>query len=212
MQQTPPSAAEPLAPILHVGDHRALDFLNSAYAPEPQRVDHLRDGAALLRWLEDSGVVGMEVVQAARGFTPSQLQSLAGGARQLRETFRALLERWLADGPQGVQPQDVAPLNTLLARSRVTQQIEATPGGLHLHLLRPIDGPGAVLAELAAACAELLATHQPEQVRHCEGPACTLVFADTKRGPRRRWCSMALCGNRMKVAAHRARQRGEPAA
>jgi predicted RNA-binding Zn ribbon-like protein len=42
-------------------------------------------------------------------------------------------------------------------------------------------------------------------VKACEGPACTLLFADHTRGHARRWCSMALCGNRAKQAAHRHR-------
>jgi predicted RNA-binding Zn ribbon-like protein len=40
-------------------------------------------------------------------------------------------------------------------------------------------------------------------VRQCE--RCTLWFLDVSRGHRRRWCSMTLCGNRAKAAAHRAR-------
>ena len=43
------------------------------------------------------------------------------------------------------------------------------------------------------------------QVKACEGPACTLMFVDHTRGHARRWCSMALCGNRAKQAAHRHR-------
>ncbi|NEJ40784.1 CGNR zinc finger domain-containing protein, partial [Rhizobium ruizarguesonis] len=35
---------------------------------------------------------------------------------------------------------------------------------------------------------------------------CTLFFLDTTKSHRRRWCSMALCGNRMKVAAFRSRK------
>jgi predicted RNA-binding Zn ribbon-like protein len=42
-------------------------------------------------------------------------------------------------------------------------------------------------------------------VKACEGPACTLMFADHTRGRARRWCSMAICGNRAKQAAHRQR-------
>jgi predicted RNA-binding Zn ribbon-like protein len=42
-------------------------------------------------------------------------------------------------------------------------------------------------------------------VKACEGPACTLLFADHTRGHARPWCSMAICGNRAKQAAHRNR-------
>jgi predicted RNA-binding Zn ribbon-like protein len=44
-------------------------------------------------------------------------------------------------------------------------------------------------------------------VKACEGAHCTLLFADHTRGRSRRWCSMAICGNRAKVTAHRDRQK-----
>ena len=44
-------------------------------------------------------------------------------------------------------------------------------------------------------------------VRKCEGEGCTLWFLDLSKAHARRWCSMAVCGNRAKAAAHRARAR-----
>ena len=62
--------------------------------------------------------------------------------------------------------------------------------------------PGAV----AEDSAEFLASHEPARLRACANPECTPVFDDTARNATRRWCSMALCGNRHKVASHRARR------
>jgi len=42
-------------------------------------------------------------------------------------------------------------------------------------------------------------------VKNCEGPTCTMLFLDTTKGHARRWCTMAVCGNRAKQASHRAR-------
>jgi predicted RNA-binding Zn ribbon-like protein len=42
-------------------------------------------------------------------------------------------------------------------------------------------------------------------IRACEGSACTILFLDRTKAHARRWCSMAICGNRAKVAAYRAR-------
>lgn len=207
----PPSEPAADAP-LHVGDHAALDFLNSVFTPRDEPVDLLRDGAALARWLAGSGVVSAETAQAAAQLSPQQLNRAAGEARALREWFRELLFRWSVVGARGVRAADLEQLNTLLARGPLQQVLVRDAEGLALHAQRPVDSPSALLAELASACAELLATHRAEQVRKCENPACTLWFADTKRGPRRRWCSMAVCGNRMKVAAHRARHRGDAGA
>ena len=58
---------------------------------------------------------------------------------------------------------------------------------------------------IARAMAELVCDHDFTQVKACEGPTCTLLFVDRTRGHARRWCSMAVCGNRAKQAAHRTR-------
>lgn len=195
-----------------MGDHAALDFLNSVFTPEDQPVDLLRDGGSLLKWLTTSGAVHLTVADDAAAYSPQQLNRVATEARALREWFRELLFRWSVAGARGVRAADLEQLNSMLAKGRLQQTLVRGADGLELRTERRIDAPSALLAELASACADLLATHRAEQVRKCENPACTLWFADTKRGPRRRWCSMAVCGNRMKVAAHRARQRADPGA
>jgi len=60
----------------------------------------------------------------------------------------------------------------------------------------------ALLASLAHEGALLLASPQVEQLRHCGNPDCVLIFVDTSRSHRRRWCCMDTCGNRAKVAKH----------
>ena len=47
------------------------------------------------------------------------------------------------------------------------------------------------------------------RVRECAGEGCTLWFRDASKTGRRRWCSMAVCGNRAKAAAYRARRAGD---
>ncbi|MGY4285957.1 putative RNA-binding Zn ribbon-like protein [Bradyrhizobium sp. LM2.7] len=42
-------------------------------------------------------------------------------------------------------------------------------------------------------------------MKACEGHDCTMFFADHTRRRARRWCTMAICGNRAKQAAHRSR-------
>ncbi|GAA2503751.1 CGNR zinc finger domain-containing protein [Streptomyces gobitricini] len=47
------------------------------------------------------------------------------------------------------------------------------------------------------------------RIRECASHDCYLLFVDTSRPGRRRWCAMERCGNRHKVRAHRARTRSE---
>jgi predicted RNA-binding Zn ribbon-like protein len=65
----------------------------------------------------------------------------------------------------------------------------------------------SLLIPIAQAMAELVCNEDFAHVKACEGAACTLVFLDRTHGRARRWCSMAVCGNRAKQAAHRRRNR-----
>jgi len=78
---------------------------------------------------------------------------------------------------------------------------------------------GALVRELAAPpeCAQLLGAVARDAVelltdpvaraglRQCEGDNCPIVYVDSSRGRRRRWCSSEVCGNRERVARHRRR-------
>jgi predicted RNA-binding Zn ribbon-like protein len=55
---------------------------------------------------------------------------------------------------------------------------------------------------------QLLMQEDLSLVRQCGGEDCTIIFLDRTKSHRRRWCSMAACGNRAKVAAFRARSAG----
>ncbi|QWF79971.1 CGNR zinc finger domain-containing protein [Amycolatopsis sp. CA-230715] len=71
--------------------------------------------------------------------------------------------------------------------------------------LGPVTGE-QVLAAAAREVVDLLGTGLADRVRECEASDCRLLFVDTSRPGKRRWCSMKRCGNRHKVQAYRARQ------
>jgi predicted RNA-binding Zn ribbon-like protein len=108
--------------------------------------------------------------------------------------------------------REVEPLNRLLARDEGYGQIvPAEKNGtaaLKLEEMRRWRSPEALLIPIAKAMADLICKEDFSYVKACEGPACTLVFLDKTRGHARRWCSMAVCGNRAKQAAHRTRSHG----
>jgi predicted RNA-binding Zn ribbon-like protein len=103
---------------------------------------------------------------------------------------------------------EIAPLNRLLDRDETFSRIgprttEHRP--FELQALRRWRNPDALLLPVGEALARLVCDEDFSHVKACEGAACTLLFADHTRGHARRWCSMALCGNRAKQAAHRHR-------
>ncbi|TPQ20241.1 CGNR zinc finger domain-containing protein [Streptomyces sporangiiformans] len=76
-------------------------------------------------------------------------------------------------------------------------------------LVRALEGPpacAALLAVVARDAVELLTDPVARaSIRQCEGDNCPIVYLDTSRGRRRRWCSSEVCGNRERVARHRRR-------
>jgi predicted RNA-binding Zn ribbon-like protein len=202
---------------IFVGDAPALDFLNSVATPIDTVVDWIDDGAGLLDWMAQAKLVPADVLRTIRTRTrPGELDRIAGRARQLREWFRGFVQEHKG---RRLVPQDVdelEPLNHLLERdarfSRIVLRPDTRPASLELQEMRAWDSPDALLLPIGMVLARLLVTEDFSQVKACEGPACTLLFADHTRGHARRWCSMAICGNRAKQAAHRqrlkARRRG----
>ncbi|HTU80752.1 MAG TPA: CGNR zinc finger domain-containing protein [Candidatus Acidoferrales bacterium] len=101
--------------------------------------------------------------------------------------------------------RDVATINSFAGDETPVPVLRAD----RTRVLAAVDPPRAALAALARDAIETLAGDARLHV--CESPGCGAVFADRSRGRRRRWCSMARCGNQIKVAAFRRRRRAERA-
>jgi predicted RNA-binding Zn ribbon-like protein len=190
-----------------VADHRALDFLNSVATPQDERIDWLVDGPSFLRWL-----VRAFDVDADLSFAGARLDEVAARARLFREWFRGFVEKHAGELLRPSQVRSLRPLNAVLSVDRAYQQVVSAKEGatLVLRTQRDFKSAADLLQPIAHAVADLLCNADFEQVRQCEGANCTLWFLDISKSHKRRWCSMAVCGNRAKVAQHRARQRGNP--
>ncbi|MFF8864678.1 CGNR zinc finger domain-containing protein [Streptomyces sp. NPDC015139] len=112
-------------------------------------------------------------------------------------------------------PQTADPRTYERALARVNETARAAPPapravrGADGTLVRELAGPpecAALIAVVARDAVELLTDPVARAaVRECEGDNCPLVYLDTSRGRRRRWCSSEVCGNRERVARHRRR-------
>lgn len=199
-----------LPPAMRIGDHLALDFLNSIAAPRGTSIEWLGSGHNLLTWLTDAGALDAASAERLASFEPSsRLDEVAIEAVALREFFRDLVARMKAGGRKAVSVEDVKRLNAVLERDVSFVRIEHDRNGQR-HLLatdRPGREPAEMLTPIAAAMADFICNIDLDLVRKCEAPECTLWFLDRTKGHRRRWCSQAVCGNRAKAAAHRQRRR-----
>lgn len=199
-------------PAILVADAPGLDFLNSIATPSNEPVDWIADGEGFLSWLEQAGFVSRNTIDTLRAqATPGELDNVASQARDLREWFRVFVQKTKGRRLAAKDLRELEPLNRLLERDEGYGEIVAGERGsatpLELRAARRWRSPESLLLPIAEALAKLVCEEDFSLVKACEGPTCTLLFADHTRGHGRRWCSMAMCGNRAKVAAHRKRQK-----
>lgn len=200
------------SPAMFVGDAPGLDFLNSVATALDTAIDWLDDGEGLLNWLEQAGLVPRdELATLRRQALPGELDKVADQARSLREWFRTFVRKHKGRPLTADALSELEPLNRLLERdegySRIVLGSAEAGEMLEFRQMRRWRSPEALLLPIGEALGRFVCTEDFSDVRACEGHACTLLFADHTRGHRRRWCSMAMCGNRAKQAAHRSRRK-----
>jgi predicted RNA-binding Zn ribbon-like protein len=134
---------------------------------------------------------------------------VADQARALREWFRGFVRKHMGRSLTPKALRELGPLNRLLERDEAFSQISrpsrSNGDRLELRTTRRWRSPEALLLPIGEALARFVCEEDFADVKACVGHSCTLVFADRTRRRARRWCSMAVCGNRAKQAAHRKR-------
>jgi predicted RNA-binding Zn ribbon-like protein len=216
MEWPPPdrkgAAMDRRPPALFLGDALGLDFLNSIATPIDTSIDWINDGEGYLSWLEQAHLVpGDVLLDVRRRALPGELDKIADQARSLREWFRGFVHQHKGRPLTTTEAlAELEPLNRLLERDEIFNRIAARSMGqspFDLQVVRRWRTPDSLLLPVGAALAQLVCAEDFSYVKACEGPTCTLFFVDHTRGHARRWCSMAICGNRSKQAAHRTRLR-----
>ena len=130
--------------------------------------------------------------------------------RKLRALVRGVAERVdKGDGPTGRQ---LSAINRVMRDGLHYHALRAT-GGDRQFRMEPIgDELQQARASVAGSLAHYLADHDERRLGVCAYDTCGWLFIDESPAGRRRWCDMRTCGNRAKVARHRARaRRGSPA-
>jgi predicted RNA-binding Zn ribbon-like protein len=188
-----------------LGNQLALDFLNTRPVQQGKPTELLPDFRALLRWLKAAGLLSSRQVGTLEsqwdGTARAQKTMLA--MRELREKLRSEVLAW--EHGHAIRRSTAAELNKFMAdrpmRTRLIRKRKAHSTELWFELREPED----LFAPLAHTFVTLFASVDSKRVRKCAH--CALHFQDTSKKGTRRWCSMQLCGNRLKVAAYAARRR-----
>jgi predicted RNA-binding Zn ribbon-like protein len=176
-----------------VGDHLAMDLLNTEASVNGETVDYWHSGDDVLTWLARHGIVPLS--------TESQMDLDALLTRA--QTLRSLVKRLIAERKED-RLGDIAGLDAYLhAHVSAPHLARDSEGRLTLTRLVRADPVASMLGTVAEAAAQLLVEGDFDLVKQCEHPECILWFYDRTKAHKRRWCSMALCGNRYKAAQFR---------
>jgi len=191
--------------FLFVGNKPILDFLNTRPVLAGVPTELLRDAGALEKWLIASGMVSSAKARAA----------IRGGRNSIRAAvflerlvaFRERLREAVVRIESGSQPTEafLAEVNSLLIQYPLRTSLRKRDGKVIREIAFDPRKPSDLWATIVDATADFLANAEPSRVRKCE--SCVVHFFDTSKKGSRRWCSMNICGNKLKVAAYQQRKR-----
>jgi predicted RNA-binding Zn ribbon-like protein len=191
--------------FLFVGNRPILDFLNTKPLLEQGPAELLPNFGSVARWLVTSQTVNSSKLKTLlRGRqgpreTSAFLRELIAFRERLRETVLRI-ERGL-----GAPDEFVKDLNARLAEYPWRAALCRRDGQLVMEQLFDPEKPADLWVPFIYGTADLLAETDTRRLRQCE--SCVAHFYDTSRKGSRRWCSMNICGNKLKVAAYRRRKR-----
>jgi predicted RNA-binding Zn ribbon-like protein len=124
---------------------------------------------------------------------------------RLRESLRAIFNA-IAE-KEKFPAEWTEPINEVLRVTEGHDELTLRGGAWRMEFVAREGGLDWLLAAIARSAAEIIVEGEQAPVRRCANLDCGLFFYDGSRTRRRRWCSMALCGNRHKVAAFARRRR-----
>jgi predicted RNA-binding Zn ribbon-like protein len=190
--------------FLFLGNHLALDFLNTCPVQNGEAVELLPDFDALLRWYQAADLLSGREADSLRQKWGSSAPAL--NAVETMRKFRERLRKQVAGKERGgtVHRAILDELNLLMAEHPMLTRLKLSGKASTTELWFDPRRPEDLFAPLAHSAAMLLSGADWNRVRMCG--QCVLHFYDTSKKGTRRWCSMQLCGNRIKVAAYASRQ------
>ena len=194
-------------------DHRhaatlddTLDFLNTDELDgSGHPVEHLPGLTDATSWLVERDLLHADEGRRIDALPRAQAGATLAQVRAVRAGIRGVVEALVAG--RSADPTDVGVVNRVLRARPVPELVPGAgrPAIGHRHVGKPVDD---ALAGLVEPLIELVAAGETDRLRICANEGCRWAFNDTSPTGRRRWCSMASCGNRAKAARHRARRRG----
>jgi predicted RNA-binding Zn ribbon-like protein len=191
--------------FLFVGNRPILDLLNTKPVLAEGPTELLADVRALERWLIASGMVSSVKDKATvRGWRNSvEAETFLKQLIAFRERLRDAVLRI----ESGTFPSDafLSEVDSLLLQHSLHTSLNKRGGKLTRETFVEFRKPADLWAPIVDATADLLTEVERSHIRKCE--SCVVHFFDTSKKGSRRWCSMNICGNKLKVATYQRKKR-----
>lgn len=193
--------------FIFVGNHICLDFINTQIIHKGRIVDLLGDFSHLVEWLAETEVLDFAKAKETlrKWIGNPERERVLEQARELRAVLRVVIERIIEGKP--IQKSAINEINKLLSNRIGYPQLIQARDGFKTKFYAESSEPIHLIVPIAEFASDLLCHGDFSLIKKCENPDCILYFYDISKNHARRWCSMNICGNRMKVAAHYRRHR-----
>jgi predicted RNA-binding Zn ribbon-like protein len=191
--------------FLFVANRQILDLLNTKPVLAEGPTELLSDVRALERWLITSGIVTSAKARATLRSWRNSTEAAAFLEQLI--LFRERLREAVLRMEGGSSPGEafIAEVNLLLMQHPLPALLHKRDGKVIREKSFELRRPADLWAPIVNATADLLAESDSSRIRKCE--SCVVHFFDTSKKGSRRWCSMNICGNKLKVAAYQRRRR-----
>lgn len=201
-------AGDRKAPFDLLGGQLCLDFVNTLDdrgTSHPEEL--LKTYSDLVAWGAQTGALTRAEARRLRGQAldrPKEAEAALRHARQVREVLFEGLAALSAGRP--FPAPSLRRLNAALPAALTHLQVRAASGGYEWAWQTQSGLDRALWAVLRSA-GDLLTSSKVARVRACGAAVCGWLFLDASKNHSRRWCDMAVCGNRDKAKRHRTRQK-----
>lgn len=178
------------SPFLYVANNLAIDFVNTTIQKFGIPYELLNNKSDLLLWVKSAGInLQTQVAEI-------DLKNIY----QFREALKTLFEAKMQNSR--LPESAIIILNSHLKNAPTQQQLEQNTASVELQPLNAHLSVSEVLGEIARQAALILVSTNNLPIKSCASEKCILMFLDTSKAKKRRWCSMEICGNRAKAATY----------
>jgi predicted RNA-binding Zn ribbon-like protein len=193
--------------FLFVGGHPCLDFLNTQIVDEGKPKDLLTNYGDFLDWLSDAGVLNShQSDELQKKWGKKEEETLMRSVKHFRSQLRSFVKR--LPKKESASSEVLDEINRILEQRTRYLKVLQQARKFQQIWFHKYERPAHLLVPIAEMASDLLCNVDFHQLKQCGNPNCILQFYDTSKNHSRRWCSMNVCGNRMKAALHYRRSRG----